>query len=174
MAAKHWKDRQKPTIEHIVTLFDQTELGAYVAGHLLIESVLVQLIELVMTGEDKFNPFDMSWPNKVALMRGRHLIGEKWPPFLLELNRARNHVAHHLGERVTFDTMFALAQLAAAAGVEFSDDSVHADRAVSLTHYGIEGLIQEVFQNTAQDLSLLMEKHGGTFCFSQNHFRART
>ena len=166
MADRHWRGRDKPSIDHIFTLFDHTELGAYVAGHLLVESVLVQLIELVMTSEDKFDPFDLSFRNKVGLARGRNLIDERWERFLLELNRIRNRIAHRLGERITFDTLFELAVLAAEAGIDFSDNTIHTDRTLSLEHYGVQGLIQEIFQNAAQDLSFVMEEHGGTFQFS--------
>lgn len=137
MADKHWKGRNKPSIDHIVTLFDHTELGAYVAGHLLLESVLVQLIELVMTPKDKFDPFGLSFCNKVGFARGRDLIDERWERFLLELNRIRNRIAHRLGERIAFDTLFELAVLAAEAGVDFSDSRIHTDRTLSLEHYGV-------------------------------------
>lgn len=67
MADRHWTGRDKPSIDHIASLFEHTELGAYMVGHLLVESVLVQLIELVMTTEDKFDPFDLGFRSKVAL-----------------------------------------------------------------------------------------------------------
>ena len=166
MPSDIWKGRSKPSLDHIVSLFDRTNLGAYIAGHLLVESVLVQLIELVMTTEDKFDPFALSFPNKVALARGRGLIDEAWESFLLELNRIRNRLAHRLGEPITFDAMFALAQIAATAGVDFSDATIHSDKVASSRHYGVQGLIQEIFQNAAHDLSFIMEQHGGTFQFA--------
>ena len=119
-----------------------------------------------MTTDDKFDPFDLSFRNKVALAKGRRLIDDRWEQFLLELNRIRNRFAHRLGEPITFDTMFTLAQLAADAGVDFSDSTIHSDKAISFQHYGTQDLIQEIFQNAAQDLSFVMEQHGGEFQFA--------
>jgi hypothetical protein len=50
-----------------------------------------------------------------------------------------------------------LAKLAANGGVDFSDETIYSDRDTSLEWYGIEGIVQEVFQNAAQDLLFLLD-----------------
>jgi hypothetical protein len=166
MTRDHWKDRSKPTLEHITELFGNAALGAFITGHLLVEAVLVQLIELKMVTSDEFDPFSLSFASKVSVAKSRGLVDEKMAQFLLELNRIRNRLAHRLGEPFTFDSMFALAKCAAAAGIEFTDDTIHLDKEKSEEWYGVEGVIQEIFQNGAQDLSFIMEEHGGQFQFA--------
>lgn len=166
MKDKIWKDRAKPSLDHILNLFDNTELGAFLAGHLLLESVLVQLIELKLSDEDNIQPFDLSFPNKVTLALNRDLIKQSMANFLFEMNRIRNRLAHRLGEPITFDMLFDLVKIAYEGGVDFSDNTIYQDRELSLEWYGTEGIIQEIFQNAAQDLSFIMEEHGGEFQFS--------
>ncbi|CAH6845613.1 conserved hypothetical protein [Vibrio chagasii] len=161
-----WEDRETPDLEHILELFNNTELGAYLAGHLLLESVLVQLIELKLDDSEKINPFNMSFPNKVKLALNRGLIWQSMADFLIEMNRIRNRLAHRLGEPITFDLVFGLAKVAHLGGVDFSDDTIHSDYQLSQQWYGIQGIIQETFQNAAQDLSFIMEEHGGEFQFA--------
>jgi len=163
MPRDHWVGREKPEINQLMSLFENAEIGAFITGHLIVESVLVQLIELVMTDEDKFNPFDLGFRNKVALARGRDLIDEKLESFLVEMNRIRNRIAHRLGEKLTFDAIFELARRAAHAGIDFSDDDIYLNKEHSRACYGLIGVMQEVFQNCAIDLSFLIEKRGGKY-----------
>ena len=162
----HWKNRVHPNLDHIMSLFDRPELAAFMTGHLILESVLVQLIELKLTDSDQINLFDLSFPNKVNMAKSRGLIGEKMGEFLLEMNSVRNRLAHRLCEPIEFDRMYSLAKVAHQGGVEFSDDTIHSDRSKSLEWYGVEGIIQEIFQNVAQSLSFIMEEHGGEFQFA--------
>lgn len=126
----HWKDRVRPNLDHIMSLFDRPELAAFITGHLILESVLVQLIELKLTDADHINLFDLSFPNKVNMAKSRGLIGEKMGEFLLEMNSVRNRLAHRLGEPIEFDRMYSLAKVAHLGGVEFSDDTIHSDRSM--------------------------------------------
>jgi hypothetical protein len=161
-----WENRETPGLEHILGLFNNVELGAYLTGHLLLESVLVQLIELKIGDNEKINPFNMSFPNKVNLALNRGLIWQSMADFLIEMNRIRNRLAHRLDEPITFDLVFGLAKAAQKGSIDFSDDTIHSDYQLSQQWYGVQGVIQEIFQNAAQDLSFIMEEHGGEFQFS--------
>jgi len=163
---EQWKDRIKPNLDHITSLFDNQELGAFIAGHLLIESVIVQLIELKLTENDNIDLFDLSFPSKVNMARSRGLIDNKMCEFLLEVNNFRNRLAHRLGAPIDFDRMYRLVKIASESGIEFSDTTIHSDIEKSREWYGVQGIIQELFQNAAQDLSFLMEQHGGEFQFA--------
>jgi hypothetical protein len=37
-----WKGRQRPHIKHSTSLFENEVLGAFMAGHLVLEAILVQ------------------------------------------------------------------------------------------------------------------------------------
>ncbi|WP_299143563.1 glycyl-tRNA synthetase subunit alpha [uncultured Vibrio sp.] len=73
------------------------------------------------------------------------------------MNNIRNRLSHKLGTPITFDEAFKLAGLAAAGCIDFSDSAIYLDKSRSFHEYGIEGVIQEVFQNTAQDLLYLLD-----------------
>jgi hypothetical protein len=161
----HWKDRVRPNLNHILSLFDRPELGAFITGHLILESVLVQLIELKLTDKDRINLFDMSFPSKVNMAKSRGLIDNEMSEFLIAVNTIRNHLAHRLGEEMNFKMMYSLVQIAHRGGVDFSDDTIHSDKSSSEEWYGAEGIIQEIFQNAALALAFIMEQHGGEFQF---------
>ena len=63
---------------------------------------------------------------------------------------------------ITFDEAFFLAQMAAAGGVNFSDDTIHYDRMKSEEWYGVHGIVQEIFQNASRDLLFLLKDGGQT------------
>lgn len=67
--------------------------------------------------------------------------------FLHEMNTIRNRFAHRLVYSFSFQMI------------------PYMDKENSKEWYGIKGIIQEVFQNTAQDLSFIMEENGGEFQF---------
>lgn len=162
----HWKDRVHPNLDHIMSLFARPELGAFITGHLILESVLVQLIELKLTDKDRINLFDLSFPSKVNMAKSRGLIDDEMGEFLIAVNTIRNRLAHRLGEKIDFEMMYSLAKIAHTGGVDFSDDTIHSDKSKSEEWYGVGGIIQELFQNAAQDLSFIMEQHGGEFQFA--------
>jgi hypothetical protein len=161
-----WKGRTQPNLDHIASLFDNQELGAFIVGHLLLESVIVQLIELKLTEGDNIKLFDLNFASKLNMAKSRGLIDDKMFSFLLEVNKFRNRLAHRLGEPIEFEGMFDLVKMASDSGVEFSDTTIYTNLEEARDSYGVQGLIQELFQNAAQDLSFLMDQHGGAFQFA--------
>ena len=155
-----WEDRTKPSIEHIISLFGNEVLGAYLAGHLVLESVLVLMLETNPNDSDKGGYFDWSFYRKVNAAEARGLIHKGMACFLHEVNGIRNRLAHKLDTPISFDEAFFLAQKAAAGGVAFSDDTIHSDRVKSEEWYGVHGIVQEVFQNASQDLLFLLGNDG--------------
>jgi hypothetical protein len=164
--SKKGKGREQPNLDHLISLFSDDSISAFITGHLIIESILVQMIDLKLEYPDEFDAFSLNFPAKANLCKALGLIDSDMTNFLLEMNRIRNRFAHRLGYSLSFDDAFSFAQAAAKGGVEFSDDSIHTDRANSEEWYGIKGIIQEVFQNAAQDLSFIMEENGGEFQFA--------
>lgn len=156
-----WLGRTKPSIEHIMNLFNNADLGAFLTGHLVLDSILVLMLETSPEETDQGKYFDWSFHRKTNASENRGLIHNGMACFLLEVNNIRNRLAHELDKPISFDEAFLLAKKAANAGVEFSDDTIHSDREKSEEWYGIHGIIQEVFQNASQDLLFLLngDKH---------------
>lgn len=163
--SKESKDRVKPNINHLTSLFSNDSTSAFIKGHLIIEALLVQMIDLKLKEPDAFDTFSLNFPSKTNLCRALGLIDLSMTTFLLEMNKIRNRFAHRLGYNFSFDDAFKFAQDSAKGGIDFSDDSIFSDKENSELFYGTEGIIQEVFQNTAQDLSFIMEENGGQLQF---------
>ena len=162
---KKWNGREQPNLTHLMSLFSNEIMSAFINGHLIIESLLVQMIDLKLRNPDDLNAFDLNFPGKVNLCKALHLLDVNMATFLLEMNSIRNRFAHRLGYNLSFDDAFNFVQAAVKGGIDFSDDTIHTDKNKSQEWYGIEGIIQEVFQNTAQDLSWIMDENGGEFQF---------
>lgn len=147
-----WENRVRPGLEHITSLFENEVLGAFMSGHLVLESILVQMLETQPKEGDGGRYFEWSFRRKVDASEFRGIIGKGAADFLRGLNDVRNRLAHKLDTPITFEEVFSLAKLAAEGGIDFSDETIYLDREKSEQWYGIEGIIQEVFQNVVQDL----------------------
>jgi hypothetical protein len=77
------------------------------------------------------------------------------------LNDCRNDFAHILGQDITFDRVFTLAQKAAHAGFDFSDDTIHQDQNKAEEWYGIDGGLQEILNSFYFDLAISLHNNGG-------------
>ena len=163
---KKWKNREKPNLEHLMSLFGNSTMSAFINGHLIIESLLVQMIDLKLEKPDAFDAFSLNFPSKIKMCLSLGILDERITDFLLQLNTQRNKFAHQLGYKISFDDVFSLCEKAYEAGVDFSDDTIHSNRELSKEWYDTEGVIQEIFQNTAMDLSFYMEEIGGKFQFT--------
>ncbi|WP_256099326.1 MULTISPECIES: hypothetical protein [unclassified Vibrio] len=164
-----WEGRSLHGIEHVTELFENSVLGAFMSGHLVLESILVQMLESNSTDADNGRYFEWSFRRKVDASENRGIINQNTAEFLRGVNYIRNRLSHKLGTRITFDEAFNLAGLAAAGGVDFSDSTIYLDKSRSFYEYGIEGVIQEVFQNAAQDLLYLLDDES----FLENFVSAR-
>lgn len=157
------KNSENPNLNHLLSLFGNDVLAAIVTGHLIIESLLVQLI-FIKKGEDE-KIHKKNFPYKVNLCLEASLIDQKMADYLLLINNVRNNFAHNLGYKFSFDDAFELVKKAGEVGIDFSDETIFENKELSCEWYGLEGVIQELFQNTAMDLSFIMEEHGGEFQF---------
>jgi hypothetical protein len=147
-----WENRIRPELEHITSLFENEVLGAFMSGHLVLESILVQMLEAKPKEGDGGRYFEWSFRRKVDASESREIIGKDTADFLRGLNDVRNRLAHKLDTPITFAEAFSLAELAAGGGIDFSDETIYLDPEKSEQWFGIEGIIQEIFQNAAQDL----------------------
>lgn len=154
------KNSENPNLNHILSLFNNEIMAAFINGHLILENLIIQLIEL--KGNIK-NAHKFNFPDKMKKCQELNLFNLKMCDFLNTINKIRNNYAHNLGYKITFDELFLLAQKAGEAGVDFSDETVYLNKELSLKWYGEYGIIQEIFQNTAIDLAFVIEELGGEF-----------
>lgn len=163
---KKWNKRKRPELADMLTIREQSsQLQDFVVGQLLLESLVVQLIDLGMKDAGAFDAFRLSFPQKVELGVGLGLLSDRFAGFLKGLNALRNRFAHRLGHTLSFDEVFALAGEAARAGVEFTDDI---DKNLTLAKEAHDGdlLIKTILDNTAHELALLIDEAGGEYCFA--------
>lgn len=153
-----------PNLDYLLSLFNNETIAAFINGHLILEALLVQFIKLKNGENEKWEK--LNFPNKVAKCIELEFFDELLSNFLLLINDIRNNYAHNLGYKITFDELFKLAQKAGEAGINFSDETIYLNKELSKEWYGEKGIVQEVFQNTAMDLSFIIENHGGEFKFS--------
>ena len=65
--SKKWENREKPNLDHLMTIFDNSAMSAFINGHLIIESLLVQMIDLKLEKPDVFDAFSLNFPSKLKL-----------------------------------------------------------------------------------------------------------
>ena len=158
------KRSENPNLDHLLSLFGNEIMAAFINGHLIIEALLVQFIEHKIGYDEKTSKWN--FPNKVKKCIEFEYFDENIEAFLLMINDIRNNYAHNLGYKLTFDELFLLVKNAGQAGIDFSDETIYLNKELSKEWYGEYGIIQEIFQNTAMDLSFKMKSHGGEFTFS--------
>ncbi len=115
--SKKWKGREQPNLDHLISLFSDDTISGFITGHLIIESLLVQMIDLKLEYPDEFDAFSLNFPAKADLCKALGLIDSDMTSFLLEMNTIRNRFAHRLGYSLSFDDAFSFAQAAAKGGV---------------------------------------------------------
>jgi len=144
--------------QYLDRLRDEQPLELVLVGHLVLEALLVELIQLK-------DHHDKCWklPFSEKLQRCSKM-GTLLParvPFYQRLNDIRNDFAHVLGHRLEFDDVFALVGDMAIAGYDFSDQTVYSDRKLSEEWYGVQGVLVEVLNNLYFELAESLLINGG-------------
>ncbi len=149
-----------PSFEHYLRAIDTDDerLVTILKGHLVVEALLVELLELDVPVDA---PWKWNFPTKTAKCVELGLITASKAEALNELNNIRNDFAHVLGQSLGFERVFDLVQKAASAGFEFSDDAIHQDQVKSKQWYGTDGCIIEVLNSFYSDLAMLLLERGG-------------
>ncbi len=143
---------KKPNIVGFISESASDELHLVLRGHLHLEALLNEIIERSVTNPQALGRLSQSFSNKVKILRAMDRLDEKTECLLLAINALRNKIAHQLHFNVTFDDAFSLVKTAAEAGVDFSDDTIYANRQLSEQWYGTNGVLTEVISNTFQEL----------------------
>ena len=133
-------------------------LPIVLTGHLVVEALLVDLIQLRRPGDRAWR---MNFKGKVDACVGYGFISATKAPLYLRLDDIRNDFAHTLGHELVFDDAFQLVKDMAAVGFDFSDDTIHLDRAKSEEWYGIWGCLIEALNDFYFDLAWILHDNGG-------------
>ncbi len=157
--------RNKPTLCHMLSLIEDTQLQVVVLGHLIIESLIVEIIKIDIKKEDKIDLFRLNFPQKVNLCLSYELLDEKIGTFLKKLNKVRNHYAHYLGYQMKFDEIYDLGKMAYSSGVDYTDD-LNLDKEFAESCYDERTLLYAIYSNVAHYLSLIIDDRGGKYHFS--------
>jgi hypothetical protein len=154
------KAAASPSFEHYLKVIntDDQRLVTVLKGHLVVEALLVELLELHVPADA---PWKWNFPKKTAKCVEFGLITASQAEALNELNSIRNDFAHVLGQRLGFERAFAMVQKAASAGFDFSDDTIHQDEIKSRECYDTDGCVVEVLNSFYFDLAMLLLEHGG-------------
>lgn len=123
-----------------------------IRGHLYLEALLSEILQRSCPNPDALDDVSSMFYRKVKIARALGRVSESVERVLLSINRARNKLAHSLDYELKFDAVFELVKEAHAAGIDFSDDTIHRDKALSEKHYGIYGVVNEVVCNTFSQL----------------------
>ena len=160
-----WKNRKRPDLNDLLSIAKQNpQLHDCVIGHIIIETLLVQLIDTKLSSASAFDSFRLSFPAKTELCVAMGLVSNELAIFLKKLNTIRNSFAHRLGFQLSFNDIFSMVVDAAKAGVEFTDD---VDKSIEFAKdaYTPQFLLQTVFDNTSHYLACILDENGGEYCF---------
>jgi hypothetical protein len=149
-----------PSFEHYLHQLGANEkaLVTVLKGHLVVEALLVEILQLNITGD---TPWNWNFPKKTKKCVEFGFITSEQADALNLLNDLRNDFAHVLGKEIHFDSVFKLAQKAAQAGFDFSDDTIHLDRAKSEEWYRIDGGLIDILNSFFLDLAMILLENGG-------------
>lgn len=157
------KARRSVTLDDIMTSSfltnEQSLIDPTLRGHLALEALLVELIQLKNPGE---RAWKFSFPDKTEFLYNQGLIGGDLKSALDTFNNFRNDFAHIFGYAVTFSDIHSLARKLEADGVDFSDSVGHLPEAVALEWYGDEQiLLAEILWCLLYEIACALEEAGG-------------
>lgn len=148
-----------PSLEHFLFQLSKNDevLVTVLKGHLVIEALLVEVVQLRLFNDQ---PWKWSFPKKVDWCIESGYLSDEEGDAIKGLNDIRNDFAHILGHRLTFDTVFSLAEKLNNAGFIFSDETIYSDQSLSEEWYGIDGAIIEILNTIFFHLAGLLAENG--------------
>jgi len=135
-------------------------LSTVVMGHLVIENLLVEAIKTQLKVPCEFNPYSLSYPEKVGLCISQRIIPTNKKSAYLKLNTLRNKFSHQLNYELTFDEVFEYAKEMNLAGFCFSDDTIHKNKDSAKEMYDVELTIDEILEHLSIELILFLHDNG--------------
>lgn len=153
------KAKSDPSFEHYLedSGVDNQVLVYILKGHLVIEALLVELLQVKIQGD---TPWKWNFPTKTSKCVSFDLISQDQADALNDLNDLRNDFAHILGQSLDFDRVFSLVKKT-SKGFEFSDMAIHNNKSLAKEWYGIESSILEVLDSFYFELAHILFENGG-------------
>lgn len=134
-------------------------LSATLKGHLALEALLMELIEL-KSQDTKI--WKWSFPQKTQFLFDEDIISTSLKEALDKVNDFRNDYAHIFGHESDVPSVLNLAKNLAAGGVEFTDNFESLPQETAVAWYGDElGLLAEIFKHLLLDTASILEEIGG-------------
>jgi len=154
------KAKATPSFDHYLHALSESDeaLVTVLKGHLVIEALLVELIQLRVSTDSMWR---WTFPAKTSKCVEFGFITQSQADALDDLNNLRNDFAHILGQDITFDRVFTMAQKAANARFDFSDDTIHQDRVKAEEWYGIDGGLLDILNSFYFDLAHILHDNNG-------------
>lgn len=143
---------EKPNIVNFIDERASEKLHLVLRGHLYLEYLLNEIVDKKTDNPTALQSLNFGFYKKVKYLLAIGVIDDQFSELLLFFNSIRNSYAHKLHYDLDFDVVFELVSKASAAGVDFSDETIFQDRALSKEWYGTFGVLHEVISNTFQDL----------------------
>lgn len=149
-----------PSFNHYLGQLSQNDelLVTVLKGHLVIEALLVELIQLKISNDQ---PWRWNFLQKIDWCVKEGYISAQKGVALKAFNDIRNDFAHVLGHQLAFDQVFTVAQQLGEAGFDFSDKTIYTDRELSKHEYGIDGAIIDILNTIFFDLAFTLMENGG-------------
>ena len=157
----------KNKVDHSIfwDLWEESQLYIFIVGHIAIESVIIQLIEIKLSKPEKLDVSRLNFPRKVELGIALGVVDDKLSDLLKKINSKRNKYAHRIEYKMSFDEAYDLIILASQSGIEFTD-GLDMDKNFAESVQNTNGLLIELLSNTFFILALKLEELGGDFLLS--------
>lgn len=146
------KTRAKPKLSHIFELLAPTVNSGFLKGQLVIEGILLIALRDRLDHPELADIDEINFYRLCGLCASLSLIDGEMLALLRKIGKIRNQMAHQLDYVLEFPEAFELVRQASQSGVDFSDGTISSDQQKSEEWYGVEGIVQELFQNLSQDL----------------------
>jgi len=141
-----------PNIIEFYTTESNPYLSQFIRGHLYIEFALNKIIEKSFQFPNELETIANTFFRKVKILVSIGRLSKEMETLILAINTIRNILAHGLDYEITFEKAFELVNLAAKAGIDFSDDGIWRNNNYCMDVYGIDGIILELMGNTFYNL----------------------
>lgn len=154
---------RKPKVEpgydyHLSSAFrDEDIMTLVLKGHLVIEAMLGKILEKTGFGDEIWR---WSFPKKVEQSIDNSPM-DPWVGVICnDINDIRNDYCHSLGHELSFSEAYRYVQKWNSLGLEYTDETIHSDKAESEEIYGIEGILTETLSNTMDEINCVFGKIG--------------
>lgn len=156
------KRKASPSFTHYLEARDKSgHMVPFVNGHMVVESLLVELIRVKLPHPDRLDLDRTNFPMKVDMCIALGAIPPRRRDGYLRMNRLRNRAVHELGFAIEFNDAFDLVKSMGESGFDFSDDGVWQSRQWATDNYGTWEIIIECLNSMYFELATDLADLGG-------------